>query len=334
MENEKRKTVFSGIQPSGNLTIGNYLGALRNFSQFTDNYDCLYCVVDQHAITVRQDPAELRRRTYEVLALYLACGLDPEKSILYVQSHVPAHAQLAWVLDCYTMFGELSRMTQFKDKSAKNADNINAGLFTYPVLMAADILLYQTDLVPVGEDQKQHLEITRDIANRFNQVYGPTFTVPEPFIKTGSGAKIQSLAEPDKKMSKSDKNENAVVRILDDRDTVIRKFRRAVTDSGSEVRRAEDKPGIGNLMTIYSCFTGKNDEEIEAEFAGRGYGDFKTAVGEACADELSPIQERYKKLLADKAYLEEVMKNNSARAAYLARKTLSKVYRKIGFTSI
>ena len=192
MENEKRKTVFSGIQPSGNLTIGNYLGALRNFSQFTDNYDCLYCVVDQHAITVRQDPAELRRRTYEVLALYLACGLDPEKSILYVQSHVPAHAQLAWVLDCYTMFGELSRMTQFKDKSAKNADNINAGLFTYPVLMAADILLYQTDLVPVGEDQKQHLEITRDIANRFNQVYGPTFTVPEPFIKTGSGAKIHS----------------------------------------------------------------------------------------------------------------------------------------------
>ncbi len=333
MENENRKTVFSGIQPSGNLTIGNYLGALRNFSQFTDNYDCLYCVVDQHAITVRQNPAELRRRTYEVLALYIACGLDPDKSILYVQSHVPAHAQLAWILDCYTMFGELSRMTQFKDKSAKNADNINAGLFTYPVLMAADILLYQTDFVPVGEDQKQHLEITRDIANRFNTVYGPTFTVPEPIIKR-TGAKIQSLAEPDKKMSKSDANENAVVRILDDKDTIIRKFRRAVTDSGSEVRRADDKPGIGNLMTIYSCFTGKTDEEIEAEFSGKGYGDFKTAVGEACACELAPLQERYKKLLADKAYLEQVMKQNAERAAYLARKTLSKVYRKVGFTSV
>lgn len=333
MENENKKTVFSGIQPSGNLTIGNYLGALRNFSQFTDNYDCLYCVVDQHAITVRQNPAELRRRTYEVLALYIACGLDPDKSILYVQSHVPAHAQLAWILDCYTMFGELSRMTQFKDKSAKNADNINAGLFTYPVLMAADILLYQTDFVPVGEDQKQHLEITRDIANRFNTVYGPTFTVPEPIIKR-TGAKIQSLAEPDKKMSKSDANENAVVRILDDKDTIIRKFRRAVTDSGSEVRRADDKPGIGNLMTIYSCFTGKTDEEIEAEFSGKGYGDFKTAVGEACACELAPLQERYKKLLADKAYLEQVMKQNAERAAYLARKTLSKVYRKVGFTSV
>ncbi len=333
MENENKKTVFSGIQPSGNLTIGNYLGALRNFSQFTDNYDCLYCVVDQHAITVRQNPAELRRRTYEVLALYIACGLDPDKSILYVQSHVPAHAQLAWILDCYTMFGELSRMTQFKDKSAKNADNINAGLFTYPVLMAADILLYQTDFVPVGEDQKQHLEITRDIANRFNTVYGPTFTVPEPIIKR-TGAKIQSLAEPDKKMSKSDANENAVVRILDDKDTIIRKFRRAVTDSGSEVHRADDKPGIGNLMTIYSCFTGKTDEEIEAEFAGKGYGDFKTAVGEACACELAPLQERYKKLLADKAYLEQVMKQNAERAAYLARKTLSKVYRKVGFTSV
>ncbi len=333
MENENKKTVFSGIQPSGNLTIGNYLGALRNFSQFTDNYDCLYCVVDQHALTVRQNPAELRRRTYEVLALYIACGLDPDKSILYVQSHVPAHAQLAWILDCYTMFGELSRMTQFKDKSAKNADNINAGLFTYPVLMAADILLYQTDFVPVGEDQKQHLEITRDIANRFNTVYGPTFTVPEPIIKR-TGAKIQSLAEPDKKMSKSDANENAVVRILDDKDTIIRKFRRAVTDSGSEVRRADDKPGIGNLMTIYSCFTGKTDEEIEAEFAGKGYGDFKTAVGEACACELAPLQERYKKLLADKAYLEQVMKQNAERAAYLARKTLSKVYRKVGFTSV
>lgn len=332
MENEK-KTVFSGIQPSGNLTIGNYLGALRNFSQFPEDYTRLYCVVDQHAITVRQDPAELRRRTYEVLALYIACGLDPDKNILYVQSHVPAHAQLGWVLDCFTMFGELSRMTQFKDKSAKNADNINAGLFTYPVLMAADILLYQTDLVPVGEDQKQHIEITRDIANRFNTVYGPTFKIPEPIIKR-TGAKIQSLAEPEKKMSKSDPNENAVVRVLDDKDTIIRKFKRAVTDSGSEVRRADDKPGISNLMTIYSCVTGKSDAEIEAEFTGRGYGDFKAAVGEACAAELAPIQAEHKKLLSDKAYLESIMKNNSEKAAYLARKTLSKVYRKVGFTSV
>ncbi len=333
MENEKKKTVFSGIQPSGNLTVGNYLGALRNFSQYSDDHTCLYCVVDQHAITVRQDPAELRRRTYEVLALYIACGLDPEKNIVYVQSHVPAHAQLAWVLDCFTMFGELSRMTQFKDKSAKNADNINAGLFTYPVLMAADILLYQADLVPIGEDQKQHLELTRDIANRFNSVYGPTFTVPEPVIRK-TGAKIQSLQEPEKKMSKSDPNENAVVRILDDKDTIIRKFKRAVTDSDTVVRRGDDKPGISNLMTIYSCFTGKTDAEIEAEFAGKGYGDFKAAVGEACAAELAPLQAEYKKLLADKAYLESIMKTNAEKAAYLARLTLSKVYRQVGFTSV
>jgi tryptophanyl-tRNA synthetase len=334
MENEKKKVVFSGIQPSGNLTVGNYLGALRNFSTYApEEYTCLYCVVDQHAITVRQDPAELRRRTYEVLSLYIACGLDPEQNILYVQSHVPAHAQLAWVLDCYTMFGELSRMTQFKDKSQKNADNINAGLFTYPVLMAADILLYQTDFVPIGDDQKQHLELTRDIATRFNTVYGPTFVVPEPVIKR-TGARIQSLAEPEKKMSKSDKNENAVVRILDDKDTIIRKFKRAVTDSDSVVRRAEDKPGISNLMTIYSCVTGKTDAEIEAEFEGKGYGDFKAAVGEAVAAELAPIQDRYKRYLSDKAYLEQVMKQNAEKAAYLARKTLSKVYRKVGFTSI
>ncbi|MBQ3869674.1 MAG: tryptophan--tRNA ligase [Clostridia bacterium] len=332
MESDKKKTVFSGIQPSGNLTIGNYLGALRNFSEFTDKYNCLYCVVDQHAITVRQQPAELRRRTYEVLALYIACGLDPEQSILYVQSHVPQHAQLAWVLDCYTMFGELSRMTQFKDKSAKNENNINAGLFTYPVLMAADILLYQTDLVPIGEDQKQHLELTRDIAERFNAVYSDTFAIPEPYMKPG--AKIYSLAEPTKKMSKSDPNENAVVRILDPKDVIIKKFRRAVTDSETEVRRAENKEGISNLMTIYSCMTGKSDEEIEAEFKGVGYGEFKTAVGEACAYELEPIQKRYAEILADKAYLESVMKTNAEKAAYLARKTLSKVYRKVGFTTL
>lgn len=330
---DEKKVCFSGVQPSGNLTIGNYLGAIKNFSEFSDKYKCFYCVVDQHAITVRQVPADLRRRTYETLALYMACGLDPEKNTLYVQSHVPAHTELAWMLDCFTMFGELSRMTQFKDKSAKHADNINAGLFTYPVLMAADILLYQTDVVPVGIDQKQHVELARNIADRFNQLYPNTFTSPEPLIPT-SGAKIMSLADPTKKMSKSDENENAVVRILDDRDTVIRKFRRAVTDSDSEVRRGEGKEGVGNLMTIYSCVTGKTDAEIEREFDGRGYADFKLAVGEAVADRLAPVREEYARLLADKGYLEEVMKKGSSEAAYYARKTLSKVRRKLGFVTL
>ena len=260
------KVSFSGVQPSGNLTIGNYLGAIRNFPYYTENYKCFYCVVDMHAITVRQVPAELRRRSAETLALYIACGLDPEKNTLYVQSHVPAHAELAWILNCFTMFGELSRMTQFKDKSAKHSDNINAGLFTYPVLMAADILLYQTDVVPVGIDQKQHVELCRNIANRFNQLYPDTFTVPEPILSQ-SGAKIMSLAEPTKKMSKSDENTNAVVYILDDRDTIIRKFKRAVTDSDTVVRYAEGKDGINNLMSIYSCFTGKTLEEIEEFFS-------------------------------------------------------------------
>lgn len=326
-----KKVVFSGVQPSGQLTIGNYLGAIKNFSAFSDEYKCYYCVVDMHAITVRQVPAELRRRTLETLALYIACGLDPEKNTLFVQSHVPAHAQLGWVLDCYTMFGELSRMTQFKDKSQKNADNINAGLFTYPSLMAADILLYQTELVPVGSDQKQHLELARNVAERFNGIYGDTFVVPDGYINT-SAAKINSLAEPDKKMSKSDANENAVVRILDPRDVIIRKFKRAVTDSGSEVRRSEDKPGVSNLMTIYSAFTGKSDGEIEREFDGRGYGDFKLAVGEACADALEPVQSEFNRLLSDKAYLESVMKAGAEDAAYAAARTMSKVYRKIGFT--
>ncbi len=330
---DEKKVCFSGVQPSGNLTIGNYLGAIKNFSEFSDKYKCFYCVVDQHAITVRQVPADLRRRTYETLALYMACGLDPEKNTLYVQSHVPAHTELAWMLDCFTMFGELSRMTQFKDKSAKHADNINTGLFTYPVLMAADILLYQTDVVPVGIDQKQHVELARNIADRFNQLYPNTFTSPEPLIPT-SGAKIMSLADPTKKMSKSDENENAVVRILDDRDTVIRKFRRAVTDSDSEVRRGEGKEGVGNLMTIYSCVTGKTDAEIEREFDGRGYADFKLAVGEAVADRLAPVREEYARLLADKGYLEEVMKKGSSEAAYYARKTLSKVRRKLGFVTL
>lgn len=328
-----KKTVFSGIQPSGNLTIGNYLGALSNFGEFTDLYNCFYCVVDLHAITVRQVPAELRRRTYEVLALYIACGLDPEKCTLFVQSHVREHTELAWMLDCFTMFGELSRMTQFKDKSAKNADNINAGLFTYPVLMAADILLYQTDLVPIGADQKQHLEIARDIASRFNGVFSPTFKMPDPYIPK-EGAKIMSLAEPTKKMSKSDENENATVRILDDKDTIIRKFKRAVTDSEACVKVGEGKDGINNLITIYSCFTGKTAEEIEKEFDGRGYGDFKLAVGEACADALAPVQVRFKELMNDKAYLESVMKDGAEKAAHTAAKTMQKVRRKLGFVQL
>lgn len=333
MENtEAKKRIFSGVQPSGNLTIGNYLGAIKNWTTLQDDYECLYCVVDQHAITVRQTPADLRRRTYEIMAIYIACGLDPVKNIMYVQSHVPAHVQLSWVLNCYTMFGELSRMTQFKDKSAKNADNINAGLFTYPTLMASDILLYQTDLVPVGEDQRQHIELTRDIANRFNSVYGETFRVPEPYIT--KGAKIYSLAEPAKKMSKSDENVNAYVSILDKKDDIIRKFKRAVTDSDTCVCRAEGKDGINNLMTIYSCFTGKTDEEIEREFAGKGYGDFKAAVGEVCAESLDPIKTEFDRLMKDKAYLEGIFKENSEKASYLARKTLSKVYRKVGFVQI
>ena len=328
--NGDMKTVFSGVQPSGNLTIGNYLGAIRNFTTFPEDYKRFYCVVDLHAITVRQVPAELRRRTYETLALYIACGLDPEKNTLFVQSQVPAHAELAWMLNCYTMFGELSRMTQFKDKSAKHADNINAGLFTYPTLMAADILLYQTDIVPVGIDQKQHLELTRDIAARFNSVYGDTFTMPEPYIPE-TGMKIMSLAEPTQKMSKSDPNPNAVIRILDTPEEIMKKCKRAVTDSDTEVRYGEGKDGINNLMSIYRCFTDKTFDEIERQFSGRGYGDFKTAVGEAIVEGLRPVQSEFAKLMADKAYLEEVMKKGAADAAYFARRTMSKVRRKLGF---
>lgn len=330
---QDQKIAYSGVQPSGNLTIGNYLGAIRNFSTYAEDYKCFYCVVDQHAITVRQVPAELRKRTYETLALYMACGLDPEKNTLYVQSHVHEHAELAWILNCFTMFGELSRMTQFKDKSAKHSDNINAGLFTYPTLMAADILLYQTDVVPVGIDQKQHVELCRDIAERFNQLYPGTFTVPEPIISK-SGKKIMSLAEPQKKMSKSDENPNAVVYILDDKDTIIRKFKRAVTDSDTCVRYAEGKDGINNLITIYSCYTGKTVEEIEREFDGRGYGEFKLAVGEACADALAPVQQRFKELVADKAFLEAQMKKGAEEASYYARRTLGKVQKKLGFVKL
>ena len=328
-----KKIVFSGVQPSGNLTIGNYLGAIKNWRALEDEYNCIYCVVDMHAITVRQDPAELRRRTMETLAIYRASGLDPEKVLFFVQSHVPAHAQLAWVLDCYTMFGELSRMTQFKDKSAKNADNINAGLFTYPSLMAADILLYQTELVPVGVDQKQHLELCRDVATRFNQIYGETFVIPDGYI-TKDGAKIMSLQDPTKKMSKSDSNENAVVRILDSKDDIIRKFKRAVTDSGNEIIHGEGKEGITNLLNIYARFTGKTIEEAEREFEGKGYGDFKLAVGEACADKLAPVKAEFDRLMADKAYLESVMANGANEAYKNARRTMSKVRRKVGFTEI
>lgn len=327
----KKKVLYSAVQPSGNLTIGNYLGAIRNWVTLQDDYECYYAMADMHAITVRQDPATLRQKTLELAALYIACGVDPEKCALYVQSNVPCHAELAWVLNTFTYVGEMERMTQFKDKSAKHADNINMGLMDYPVLMAADILLYQTDVVPVGVDQKQHLEITRDIASRFNNIYSPTFKIPEPIIMQ-AGAKINSLQEPDKKMSKSDTNPNASVYLSDDRDTVMRKFKRAVTDSDSAVRYdPATKPGVSNLLTIYSVFSGKSVEEAEKEFAGKGYGDFKLAVGEAVADALAPMQSEQKRLLADKAYLNDVLARGAERAYRTARKTLDKVYRKVGF---
>ena len=331
MENETKKVMISGIQPSGDLHLGNYLGPLRHWPEMIDEFDCYFFLADLHTITVRQDPAELRKRTLTLIAQYIACGLDPEKCVLFIQSHVPAHAQLGWVLDCYTMFGELSRMTQFKDKSARNADNINAGLFTYPVLMAADILLYQTDLVPVGEDQRQHVELCRDIAQRFNNAYSPTFTVPE-CVYVKAGAKICDLLDPSKKMSKSAENVNGSIFLSDDKDTVIRKFKRAVTDSEAVIKYdPETKPGVSNLLSIYSVFTDKSVAEAEADFAGKGYGDFKLAVGEAVADKLAPIQREQARLLADKAYLDGVLKSGAERAAYTANKTLNKVYKKIGF---
>ncbi len=330
---QPKKRIFSGVQPSGILTLGNYLGAIKNWVTLQDDYDCTYCVVDLHAITVRQIASELRKRTLEGLALYIACGIDPEKSTMFVQSHVPAHAELSWVLGCNTMFGELSRMTQFKDKSSKHADNINAGLFTYPVLMAADILLYQTDLVPVGIDQKQHVELTRDIAQRFNGVYGDTFTIPEPFI-VQTGKKIYSLTDPTKKMSKSDPNPASYVAIIESRDETIRKIKRAVTDSEAVVKFAPGKDGINNLMSIYSAFTGKDFEQIEREFDGKGYGHFKAAVGEVCADSLEKVRDEYAHLVKDKAYLEGIMTDGAGKAAYFARKTMSKVYRKVGFYTV
>ncbi|MCI5563702.1 MULTISPECIES: tryptophan--tRNA ligase [Intestinimonas] len=334
MENEK-KVILSGIQPSGELTLGSYLGAIKNWVELADEYDCYYMMADMHSITVRQNPADLRRRTLTQMAAYIACGLDPEKNTIFIQSHVPAHAELAWVLNCYTMFGELSRMTQFKDKSAKNADNINAGLFTYPALMAADILLYQADLVPVGGDQKQHVEICRDIANRFNGVYGEVFQIPEPYIPK-VGARIMSLTSPDSKMSKSDKDPNGCVYVLEKPEDILRKFKKAVTDSDTErcVRYdPEQKPGVSNLMAIYSVATGRSFDEIEAEFDGKGYGAFKPAVGEAVVEMFRPIREETERILADKAYLESVYRAGAEKAGYVANKTLRKVYKKVGFVA-
>lgn len=319
------------MQATGTLTLGNYLGALKNWVSLHEDYECIYGVMDLHSLTVRQVPAEFRKNARSLYALYVAAGLDPEKNCIYYQSHVSAHAQLSWVLGCFTYMGELNRMTQFKDKASKHADNINAGLYTYPVLMAADILLYQADVVPVGVDQKQHLEITRDIAQRFNALYGEVFTVPEAYIAK-AGAKIMSLQDPAKKMSKSDENVNATILLLDERDAIVRKFKRAVTDSGCEVRYGEEKPGISNLMDIYGCVTGKDYASIEKEFDGRGYGDFKLAVGEAVADELAPLQARYRELMADKTYLDKMIQQNDEKAAYYASKTLRKVHKKVGLT--
>ncbi len=326
---QRKKTIFSGIQPTGVFTLGNYLGAVRNWSLLQDDYDCLYCVVDLHALTVRQVPAELRQACYRSMALLLSTGLDPEKNTMYLQSHVSGHSELGWLLNCYTYVGELSRMTQFKEKSERHADNINAGLYDYPVLMAADILLYNADLVPVGNDQKQHIELTRDVAIRFNNIYGPTFTVPEPYIPK-AGARIMSLADPTKKMSKSDENPNASVFMLDPPEVIVRKFKRAVTDSDGDIRFSEDKPGISNLINIYSCATGMTVEQIESECAGLGYGDFKARVADSVVELLRPVQEKFAQISNDKAYLNEVLKQGAQKASYRAARTLSKVQKRVG----
>lgn len=330
MNVQPKKRALSCIQPSGIPTLGNYLGALKNWVAMQEEFEGVFAVADLHAITVRQEPAKLRQQIYSAYALLLAIGLDPEKSTVFIQSQVPQHAQLSWLLSCYTQFGELSRMTQFKDKSARHADNVNAGLFTYPVLMAADILLYQPDFVPVGADQKQHLEIARDIATRFNGIYGDVFRIPEPYIPK-AGARVMSLQNPEKKMSKSDENVNSFISMLDSKDDIIRKFKRAVTDSEAVVKAAPEKAGITNLMGIYSVITGKSFEEIEREFEGQGYGTFKLAVGEVVADELAPIRERYDTLIKDKAQLEILFREGASRAEYLANKTLRKAAKKIGF---
>ena len=326
----KKPVIFSGMQPSGALTLGSYMGALQNWVNLSEEYECFYCIVDMHTITVRQTPAELRRRCLDQIAQYIACGLDPDTCTLFIQSHVREHAELAWVLNCYTMFGELSRMVQFKDKSAKNADNINAGLFTYPTLQAADILLYQTNLVPVGEDQRQHIELARDIANRFNGVYGDVFTLPEASIPK-EGAKIMSLSDPTSKMSKSDPAGGCVY-LMDPPELIIKAFKRAVTDNDAQVRfYQKEKPGISNLMNIYAVATGQTYAQIEAEFSGKGYGDFKLAVGESVVELLRPFREKAEKLMGDKAYLAEVYSKSADHATRVAAKTLQKVYKKVGF---
>lgn len=327
---EKKKRSLSLIQPTSVPTLGNYLGAMKGWPAFQEEFETVYGVADLHSITVRQDPQKLRKQTMELYAMLLAIGLEPEKGIIFIQSHVPAHSQLGWLLNCYTQFGELSRMTQFKDKSAQHSDNINAGLFTYPCLMAADILLYQADIVPVGADQKQHVEICRDIANRFNGIYGNVFKVPEPYIPK-SGARVMSLADPTRKMSKSDPNPKGTVYLTDEPNVIMKKFKSAVTDSEMSVRYAEGKDGINNLMTIYSAVTGDSFEKIEADFAGKGYGDFKSAVGEAVVEELKPVQEKFKQLMNDKAYLTECQKNGADFASHIGQRTLNKAMKKIGF---
>ena len=325
----RRRIILSGIQPTGTFTLGNYLGAVKSWRQLQEEYDCYYFVADLHALTVYHDPAARRKASREAFALLLACGLDPTKSLVFIQSHVPAHAQMAWMLSCLSPFGDLSRMTQFKDKSAKHPEDINAGLFTYPALMAGDILLYQADYVPVGADQTQHLEFTRNIAARFNHIYGETFRLPEGYFPK-TGARVMSLAEPTAKMSKSDENAKATIFILDDEKTILKKFKSAVTDSEALVAFREGKDGINNLMTIYSAVTGKSMEAIADEFSGKGYGDFKTAVGTVVAEELREIRENYARLLKDAAYLDAAIMDGTERASQIAEKTLRKTMRKMG----
>ncbi|MEX1307548.1 MAG: tryptophan--tRNA ligase [Eubacteriales bacterium] len=327
---DEKKIIFSGVQPSGTPTLGNYIGAFKNWVKLQDEYNCYYCAVDMHAITIRQNAAEFRSACLDMLAIFLAMGLDPEKSILYMQSHVSAHAELAWVLNCYTYLGELNRMTQFKDKSAKNEENLNAGLYTYPVLMAADILLYGAHMVPIGADQKQHLELARDVATRFNNLYGDVFVVPEPYIGK-VGARIMSLTEPEKKMSKSDDNPKAYISLLDDPNVIMKKFKSAVTDSMARIKFCEEQPGVSNLLSIYSAVTGTSIEEAEKTFEGKGYGDLKTTVGEAVVAEIEPFQAAYKRYRADKAYLNEVMKDGAEKASRNAQRILRKVKKKVGF---
>ena len=330
---QAKKTVYSALKPTGDLQLGNYIGALKNMVKLQDDFNCIYTIADMHSITVDNVPADLRRRTYDFMALFLAIGLDPEKSTLFVQSQVHQHAELAWVLNCYTQFGEASRMTQFKEKSAKNPENVNLGLFAYPTLMAADILLYQADYVPIGKDQKQHLELARDVAQRFNTKYSPTFVVPDGIFPK-QGAKIYNLLDPTTKMGKTDDNENGVVFLLDDADTIMRKFKRAVTDCDTDIRFDEQKPGISNLITIYSVVTDKSIEAVEKEFAGSSYADFKLKVGEAVVEYLKPIQAKYHELINNKDYLLAVMKDGAERASRMANKTLAKVYRKVGFVQL